>query len=198
MPASPAAGRPGGDADVGPARQPAKTAASRGKCGRRRAARGCRTLAFEAQEMTVERHCELSALDGCPQLVPLGHVVEQLRMVKDETEIALLARACAITCEAFADTLPSIVPGRSSGTAGRARCPNGLPSPSSLGSTCPAKAEPASRTPSLSAQALGRRRYSPRPPRNCSSCNVGAPKARHQARRTARSTHTPQTSAPAH
>jgi Xaa-Pro aminopeptidase len=77
------------------------------------AARGCRTLAFEAQEMTVERHSELSALDGGPGLVPLGRVVEQLRMVKDETEIALLARACAITGDAFADVLPSIVPGRS-------------------------------------------------------------------------------------
>jgi Xaa-Pro aminopeptidase len=77
------------------------------------AARGCRTLAFEAQEMTVERHAELSALDGAPRLVPLGRVVEQLRMVKDETEIALLAQACAITCGAFADTLSSIVPGRS-------------------------------------------------------------------------------------
>jgi Xaa-Pro aminopeptidase len=77
------------------------------------AARGCRTLAFEAQEMTVERHSALSALDGGPQLVPLGRVVEQLRTVKDEAEIALLARACAITCEAFADVLPSIVPGRS-------------------------------------------------------------------------------------
>jgi len=77
------------------------------------AARGCRTLAFEAQEMTVERYSELSALDGGPRLVPLGRAVEQLRTAKDETEIALLARACAITCEAFADTLSSIVPGRS-------------------------------------------------------------------------------------
>jgi Xaa-Pro aminopeptidase len=77
------------------------------------AARGCRTLAFEAQEMTVERHSALSALDGGPRLVPLGRVVEQLRTVKDEAEIALLARACAFTCEAFADVLSSIVPGRS-------------------------------------------------------------------------------------
>ena len=76
------------------------------------AARGCRTLAFEAQEMTVERHAELSALDGGPQLVPLGRVVEGLRMVKDETEIALLARACAITDEAFSAALRDIVPGR--------------------------------------------------------------------------------------
>ena len=76
------------------------------------AARGFRTLAFEAQQMTVERHSELAALDGGPRLVPLGRVVEQLRIVKDETEIALLARACAITCEAFDDVLPAIVPGR--------------------------------------------------------------------------------------
>src|SRR5215469_3811429 len=66
-------------------------------------ARGGRVLAFEAQEMTVERHAELAALDGGLRLVPLGRVVEQLRMVKDETEIALLARACAITSEAFID-----------------------------------------------------------------------------------------------
>jgi Xaa-Pro aminopeptidase len=77
------------------------------------AARGFRTLAFEAQEMTVERYSELSALDGGPQLVPSGRVVEQLRTVKDEAEIALLARACAITCDAFADVLSGIVPGRS-------------------------------------------------------------------------------------
>src|SRR5262245_33615439 len=48
------------------------------------AARGCRTLAFEAQEMTLERHSELAALNGGPRLVPLGRVVEQLRMVKDD------------------------------------------------------------------------------------------------------------------
>src|SRR5215469_12015464 len=75
--------------------------------------RGCRLLAFEAQEMTVERHADLSLLEGGPRLVPLGRVIERLRMVKDETEIALLARACAITCEAFTDALSSIVPGRS-------------------------------------------------------------------------------------
>jgi Xaa-Pro aminopeptidase len=76
------------------------------------AARGLRTVAFEAQEMTVERHQALASLDGGPVLVPLGRVVEELRMVKDETEIALLARACAITDAAFTDTLPALVPGR--------------------------------------------------------------------------------------
>jgi len=75
-------------------------------------ARGLATVAFEAQDMTVEQHAELTALDDGPVLVPLGRLVEDLRMVKDETEIALLARACAITDEAFSAALRDIVPGR--------------------------------------------------------------------------------------
>jgi Xaa-Pro aminopeptidase len=64
------------------------------------AERGLRTVAFEAQVMTVEQH------------QALGRVIEELRMVKDEAEIALLAQACALTDQAVADVLPSIVPGR--------------------------------------------------------------------------------------
>jgi Xaa-Pro aminopeptidase len=74
--------------------------------------RGARRLAFEAQVMTVERHAALAELADVPELVPLGHVIEQLRMIKDESEIDLLARACAITAEAFAWALDKIVPGR--------------------------------------------------------------------------------------
>ncbi len=76
------------------------------------ARRGAAVLAFEAQEMTVERHAELAALDGVPRLVPLGRVVEELRMVKDDTEIGLLARACAITGAAFEEVLGFLAPGR--------------------------------------------------------------------------------------
>ena len=43
--------------------------------------------------------------------MPLGHVVEELRMIKDEAEIELLARACAITDQAFAAVLGAIRPG---------------------------------------------------------------------------------------
>ena len=75
-------------------------------------ARGLRTLGFEAQDMTVERHQVLRSLDGGPALVPSGRIVEELRTVKDETEIALLARACAITSEAFGAVLTGIAPGR--------------------------------------------------------------------------------------
>lgn len=82
-------------------------------------ASGWRTIAFEDLEMTVHRHRDLVALDGeragsgsgRPVLVPLGAAIDELRMVKDETEIELLARACAITGEAFSAVLDRLRPG---------------------------------------------------------------------------------------
>jgi Xaa-Pro aminopeptidase len=76
------------------------------------AARGLRTMAFEAQEMTVQRHQDLASVDGGPELVPSAGIIEELRMVKDPDEVALLARACAITDEAFAAVVPAITQGR--------------------------------------------------------------------------------------
>jgi Xaa-Pro aminopeptidase len=76
------------------------------------ASRDLRTVAFEAQEMTVQRHQELASIDGGPELMPSGRMIEELRKVKDDEEIALLARACAITDEALAAVLPAITPGR--------------------------------------------------------------------------------------
>ena len=69
-------------------------------------------LAFEAQDVTVEDHEALSALDGAPHLAPLGRVVEDLRTVKDEAEIALVARACAVSDEALTGLCPTVRPGR--------------------------------------------------------------------------------------
>jgi len=74
-------------------------------------ARGLRRIAFEAHEMTVERHEELAAAAPGLDLVPLGRAVENLRMVKDETEIALLAEACAISSRAFEEVVQQIRPG---------------------------------------------------------------------------------------
>jgi Xaa-Pro aminopeptidase len=76
------------------------------------AARGLALVAFEAHVMTVEQHHELTSLGGGPTLVASGRIIEELRMVKDETEVALLARACAITDEAFSAVLPAVVAGR--------------------------------------------------------------------------------------
>lgn len=73
--------------------------------------RGLLTVAFEAQEMTVERHQALDALDGGPVLIPFGRAIEELRTVKDEAEIALLARACAITSAACTEAFASVRPG---------------------------------------------------------------------------------------
>jgi Xaa-Pro aminopeptidase len=76
------------------------------------AGRGSRTLAFEAQQMTVEQHSALAALPGVPRLVPFGPVIESLRTIKDEAELDLLATACTITDQAFAAVLGAIEPGR--------------------------------------------------------------------------------------
>ncbi len=72
------------------------------------AQRGLRRLAFEAHEMTVERHEALAGAGPGLELQSLGRAVEELRVVKDEAEIGLLARACAITGEAFGQVLPQI------------------------------------------------------------------------------------------
>jgi Xaa-Pro aminopeptidase len=77
----------------------------------RAAERGLGRLAFEAHAVTVERHEELLASAPGMEFVPLGRAVEELRMVKDEAEIALLARACAITSAAFDEVAPRIRPG---------------------------------------------------------------------------------------
>ncbi|SFN22500.1 Xaa-Pro aminopeptidase [Actinomadura madurae] len=64
-------------------------------------------VGFEAHDMTVEQHAGLAA-DAEGELIPLGHLVEDLRRVKDEEEIALLREACAITDRAFAAVLSEI------------------------------------------------------------------------------------------
>jgi Xaa-Pro aminopeptidase len=75
------------------------------------AGRGLRRLAFEAHAMTVEEHTALSAEMTGIELTPLGRVVEELRMIKDEEEIANIASACRITSEAFDQVRESILPG---------------------------------------------------------------------------------------
>src|SRR5260221_4487527 len=68
--------------------------------------------------MTVRRHREVPragpAGDGAgrgPELVPMGSAIDELRMTKDEAEIGLIARACAITAEAFSAMLDRLCPG---------------------------------------------------------------------------------------
>ena len=73
--------------------------------------RALRTVAFEAHEMTVERHAELVARAGGVKVVPFGRKIEELRAVKDASEIELLGTACRISCQAIADVFSLIRPG---------------------------------------------------------------------------------------
>jgi Xaa-Pro aminopeptidase len=78
----------------------------------RAAGDGVRRLAFEAHDVTVELHGTLAGLADGAELTPSGPLVERLRSVKDEDEIALLREACAISDRALADLLPTVAPGR--------------------------------------------------------------------------------------
>jgi Xaa-Pro aminopeptidase len=73
---------------------------------------GVRRLGFEAHDVTVELHGTLVDLAEGTELVPSGALVERLRSVKDDDELALLREACAISDRALADLLPTVAPGR--------------------------------------------------------------------------------------
>ena len=92
---------------------------------RRALADGLHTIAFEDLAMTVCRYREIADAERGdrgpgdrgpgdqhrPELVPLGSAIDELRMIKDEAEIGLIARACTITAEAFSAVLDRICPG---------------------------------------------------------------------------------------
>ncbi len=84
-----------------------------GRLAAEAARRGVRKLAFEAHEMTVERHAELAAKAAGVTTVPFGRKIEELRMVKDSVELELIAAACRISSQAIADVLPQIRSGLS-------------------------------------------------------------------------------------
>src|SRR5215472_2399026 len=81
---------------------------------------GLLAIAFEDREMTVQRYSALADTDGdgaaghagaALELVPADGAIDDLRIVKDEAELALLARACEITGEAFTSVLGHLRPG---------------------------------------------------------------------------------------
>jgi Xaa-Pro aminopeptidase len=83
---------------------------------RRALADGMSTIAFEDLEMTVHRYRELTGSGAAPgragpELTAAGTAIDELRMVKDEGEIELLARACSITAQAFSAVLDRLCPG---------------------------------------------------------------------------------------
>ena len=71
-------------------------------------------LGFEEHDVTVARHDVISAAAGGLTLMRIGPAVEALRAVKDESELAVLAKACGIGDAAFAAVISDeLRPGRS-------------------------------------------------------------------------------------
>ncbi|GGE37983.1 M24 family metallopeptidase [Streptococcus himalayensis] len=68
-------------------------------------------LAFE-DEVSVAYYQAMQTVFEGMHLVPTSNLVMNLRMMKDETEIATIQRACQISDQAFLDALDFIKPGK--------------------------------------------------------------------------------------
>ncbi len=66
---------------------------------------------FEDDEVTVRSFRKMEEVLQGIALSPLDNVPEMVRCIKDETEIAAIEEACAISCKAFEALLPQIKPG---------------------------------------------------------------------------------------
>ena len=73
---------------------------------------GAKVLAVETNVLTVDQYNALKeALPGV-ELTKVEPIVQQMRMVKDETEIRCLKEAARISCEAFEALLKQLKPGK--------------------------------------------------------------------------------------
>ena len=80
---------------------------------------GLGRLAFEAHDVTVDLYETLRSTGDGVELVWSGQLVEHLRTVKDDDEIALLRQACAIGDRALTELFATIAPGRTEREIGR-------------------------------------------------------------------------------
>jgi len=72
---------------------------------------GLKRIGYEGDHLTVDQfQTYRQAVSGC-EWVSVTGLVETLRMVKDQTEIARMRRAAEIADEAFAQILPLVKPG---------------------------------------------------------------------------------------
>lgn len=72
---------------------------------------GLSRIGFEDEISVSYYHRMQAAFEGL-ELVPQTQFVEALRMIKDETEIATIRKACSISDQAFHDALEFIKPGK--------------------------------------------------------------------------------------
>jgi Xaa-Pro aminopeptidase len=76
--------------------------------------RGVRRLGFESDAVTVDAHLDLAAAADPVALERVPGLVQRLRLVKEEAEVAAVAAACAIADAALADLVAAggLRPGR--------------------------------------------------------------------------------------
>ncbi|MFS1663601.1 M24 family metallopeptidase [Streptococcus sp. zg-JUN1979] len=67
------------------------------------------TIGFD-DEVSYRTYKEIETTFSAYRLLPMSHVIERLRMVKDEDEIAIIKKACQISDQAFHDVLDFIKP----------------------------------------------------------------------------------------
>lgn len=72
---------------------------------------GLSRIGFEDEISVSYYHRMQAAFEGL-ELIPQTQLVEALRMIKDETEIATIRKACSISDQAFHDALEFIKPGK--------------------------------------------------------------------------------------
>ncbi len=77
-------------------------------------------LGFEAEHLSVAEHADLGLAVPTVDLVVTRGVVESLRRVKDEDELAALRDACAVGDRALTDLLPTLRPGLTERAVGQA------------------------------------------------------------------------------
>lgn len=75
------------------------------------AADGLKKLGFES-DVTYSFYQQLGSVFAGTDLQPLTDFVEELRMIKDASEIAIIRQACQISDRAFLDVLDFIKPGQ--------------------------------------------------------------------------------------
>ncbi|MGB8996297.1 MAG: Xaa-Pro peptidase family protein [Pseudonocardiaceae bacterium] len=82
---------------------------------------GIGRLGFESHVMTVDGHAGLANVTGAQALVATSRPVEALRLIKDDTEVAILRAACAAADAALAGLLDEggVRPGRTEREVGR-------------------------------------------------------------------------------
>ena len=70
-----------------------------------------REMAAEPDYLTYTQYTALEQALPKTKLVPLDELPQEMRMIKDESEIECIRRAAAISCQAFANLLEFVKPG---------------------------------------------------------------------------------------